>query len=80
MWLRVLGLSRELLVQQSGAQHAPDESEQNKKWYKLNQKNAVVALGERLSIARAKFVETSWIVADPEHFPSKDTNIATTSD
>ena len=65
MWWRVLGLSRELLVQQCGAPHAPDESEQNKKWDKLNQTKAVVASGERLSIAMAKLVETSGIVADP---------------
>ena len=80
MWWRVLGLPRELLAQQSRAPHAPDESEQNKKWYKLNQKKAVVASGERLSIARAKLVETSGIVTDPQHFPSNDTNVATTSD
>ena len=65
MWWRVLGLSRELLVQQCRAPHAPDESEQNTKWHKLNQKKAVVASGERLSIVRAKFVETFGIVAYP---------------
>ena len=65
VWWRVLGLPRELPVQQCGAPNAPDESEQNTKWHKLNQKKAVVASGERLSIVRAKLVETSGIVAYP---------------